>query len=507
MSWWREAVFYQIYPRSFLDTDGDGVGDLEGVRRKIPYLVALGVDALWLSPIYPSPMKDFGYDVADYCDIDPLFGSMESFDRLISDCHSAGLRVILDWVPNHTSSEHPWFVDARSTPNSAHRDWYVWRAADPTGALPNNWLRSWSDEPAWTLDELSGEYYLHCFLPDQPDLNWANVEVRAAMLATLRFWLDRGVDGFRMDVVHLIGKDPALPDDPEQLRSLGHVPLNDVELTHDHLREIRSLLNSYSGDRVSVGEVYLLEPERVVDYYGNGDELHLSFNFASLMTPWRAEAWRELIERTEHSHAARDAWPTWVLSNHDNQRIASRLKGDSARVRTAAVLLLTLRGTPFLYAGEELGLLDAQIPSEQMVDPGHRDGCRAPIPWLLGDEHGWPSEPWLPFATNGDVFCVEAQERDEDSMLQFVQLLLGQRRASCALRTGALTELRADQDVLSFRRTSHDETVEVLVNFSREPRVATTTLVVREAISSAGARRIEGQELLLAPGESVVLFS
>jgi alpha-glucosidase len=504
MTWWQEAVFYQIYPRSFLDTDGDGIGDLEGIRRKINYLSELGVDALWISPIYPSPMKDFGYDVSNYCDVDSVFGSLESFDRLVHDCHQAGLKVILDWVPNHSSAEHPWFVEARSSTQSAKRDWYVWRSPDASGALPNNWLRSWSDEPAWTLDETTNEFYLHCFLPDQPDLNWANVEVRRAMADTLRFWLERGVDGFRMDVIHLIGKHPELPDDPEEIRGIGHVPLNDRPETHGYLREIRGVLEEYEGDKVSVGEVYLLDPEAVADYYGNGDELHLSFNFASLLTPWRAENWRELIERTETAHLEVAAWPTWVLSNHDNQRIATRLKGQRTRIRSAAVLLLTLRGTPFLYAGEELGLLDADIPVDRIVDPGKRDGCRAPIPWNVGLGHGWPNEPWLPFAADGDAYSVEVQERDELSMLNFVRELLRVRHESSALRLGTLESLSAADDVLRYARAWESERVEVLVNFSRDVRHAEVLDVARREISCLGAVNDKSGFITLAGGESVI---
>ncbi len=503
MTWWQEAVFYQIYPRSFLDTDGDGVGDLEGVRRKIGYLRDLGVDALWISPIYPSPMKDFGYDVSNYCDVDAVFGSLESFDRLVAECHHAGMKLILDWVPNHSSAQHPWFVDARSSRDSAKRDWYVWRSAEPAGRLPNNWLRSWSDEPAWTLDPATNEYYLHCFLPEQPDLNWANVEVRHAMADTLRFWLERGVDGFRMDVIHLIGKDPTLPDDPDELRAIGHVPLNDRAETHGYLREIRSVLEEYPNDIVSVGEVYLLEPEAVASYYGSGDELHLSFNFASLLTPWRAENWRALIERTERAHRQANAWPTWVLSNHDNQRIATRLKADRTRIRSAAVLLLTLRGTPFLYAGEELALQDALIPEDRVVDPGKRDGCRAPIPWTVGLSHGWPYEPWLPFAPDADSNCVEVQERDEESMLNFVRLLLAVRRESAPLRLGSLDKLSAESDVLRFERAHESQRVEVLVNFAHDVRTVTVTAAQRE-ISCLGAVNNRHNVLTLAPGESVI---
>src|SRR3954447_20655983 len=257
--WWRDGVIYQIYPRSFLDTDGDGVGDLEGIRRQLPHLQWLGVDALWLSPVFRSPMADFGYDVSDYCDIDPVFGDLATMDALIAEAHERGLKVVLDWVPNHSSNQHPWFVESRSSSDAAKRDWYVWRDPAPDGGPPNNWIRAWSDQPAWTLDEASGQYYLHCFLAEQPDLNWADPAVESAMQDVLRFWLDRGIDGFRMDVIHLIGKDPALPDDPPELAALSHVPLNDRPETHALLRGLRQVLDEYPGDRMAVGEVYLLD--------------------------------------------------------------------------------------------------------------------------------------------------------------------------------------------------------------------------------------------------------
>jgi alpha-glucosidase len=289
------------------------------------------------------------------------------------------------------------------------------------------------------------------------------------MHATLRFWLDRGVDGFRMDVVHLLGKDVAT-NDPEELRSLSHTPLNDVTVTHEYLREIRGVLNAYAGDRVSVGEVYLLDPTRVAAYYGNDDELHLSFNFASLFTPWRASSWRDLIESTESALASVKGWPTWVLSNHDNPRIATRLGTDPRRVRAAMLLLLTLRGTPFMYAGEELGLRDAQIPLDQRVDPGGRDGCRSPLPWTTDTLHGWSAEPWLPFADDSRELSVSCQRDREDSMLHFTRKLLELRRHHSALRRGRIERLSVDDDVLSFERVDGGSRIHVVVNFSHESR-------------------------------------
>ncbi len=372
--WWQSAVVYQIYPRSFADSNGDGVGDLEGVRRRLDHLEWLGVDAMWLSPFYPSPMVDFGYDVSDHCDVDPIFGTLADFDRLLADAHRRGIRVVIDWVPNHTSDQHPWFLASRSSRDDPKRGWYTWRDPRPGGGVPNNWRAAFSEAPAWTLDDATGQYYLHLFLPEQPDLEWRHPDVVSAMHDTLRFWLDRGVDGFRMDVVHAIGKDPDLPDDPPELAGVPHSALNHHPFTHELVRGLRGVLEEYDGDRMMVGEVYLLDTAMVATYYGDGDGLHLAFNFPPLYTRWRANRWQERLDEVAAHLEPRGAWPTWVLSNHDNRRHRTRYRSEG-RARAAAVLLLTLRGTPFLYAGEELGLEDAVVSPDRVVDPGGRDGC------------------------------------------------------------------------------------------------------------------------------------
>jgi len=463
--WWETGVVYQIYPRSFLDTDGDGVGDLDGIRSKLDYLEWLGVDALWLSPIFPSPMTDFGYDVADFCDVDPLFGDLATFDALLEEAHGRGLRVLLDWVPNHTSDQHPWFVESSSSRDNAKVDWYWWRDGSPE-APPNNWEAAFVGGPAWTWHPPREQWYLHNFLATQPDLNWHNPEVVAAMHATLRFWLDRGVDGFRMDVVHLLGKDPALPDIPDGTELIGRVNFHDWPHTHEILRGVRALLDSYPGDRVSVGEVYLLSTALVAQYYGEGDELHLAFNFPPLFAPWAAEPWRRRIGRVVEELGDRH-WPTWVLSNHDNARHATRYGADERKTRAAAVLLLTLRGTPFLYAGEELGLEDAVVSAERVVDPGGRDGCRAPIPWTADAAHGWASdEPWLPWPPDSARRCAETQQRQPGSILHLYRRLLRARRHSPALSAGSFAWLDATDGVLAYMRTSGDDCRTVIVNFT-----------------------------------------
>ncbi len=487
--WWKQAVFYQIYPRSFADSDGDGIGDLAGIRAHLADLAWLGVDALWLSPFYRSPMVDFGYDVSDYCDVDPTFGTLEDFDAMIEEAHALGLKVIIDWVPNHSSDQHPWFTDAASGSGSEHRNWYVWRDARPDGSPPNNWVSAFDlSAPTWTFDQGSGQWYLHLFEAGQPDLNWDEPDVVRAMHGVLRFWLDRGVDGFRADVIHCIGKEPDLPDDPPPVAGIPHSALNDVPVTHDRLRDIRSIVDSYPGDRLIVGEVYLLSTAAVATYYGAGDELHLAFNFPPLYARWQEGPWRACIEETIEALDPRDAWPSWVLSNHDNPRHRTRydraaaFAGEDAatterrsepRARAAAVLLLTLRGTPFLYQGEELGLLDAVIPDDRKVDPGGRDGCRAPLPWDGAGTHGWPVDgggsPWLPFPPQPERRNYRDLRDDDSSILHLYRRLIGLRRRVPALSVGAFGLLDLPEGLLGYRRTQGADEWVVVINFTGDP--------------------------------------
>jgi alpha-glucosidase len=511
--WWKSAVVYQIYPRSFCDTNGDGVGDLVGIRRHLDHVRDLGAEAIWISPFFTSPMKDYGYDVADYCDVDPLFGHLADVDRLLADAHERGLKVMIDWVPNHTSDQHPWFVESRSSRDNPKADWYWWRDLEPgddpsnPSKPPNNWVAAFTGGPAWTWDETRQQWYLHNFLKEQPDLNWRNPEVVEAMLGTLRFWLDRGVDGFRIDVVHLIGKPEDLPDGPVDPRTGVVAPIHDYPDTHEHLRAIRKVLDSYPGDRTTVGEVYLMSTKRVATYYGDHDELHLSFNFPPLWAPWTAEAWRTRIERVVEELDPRDAWPTWVLSNHDVRRHRTRY-GSAAAARAAAVLLLTLRGTPFLYAGEELGLEDAEIPADRVLDPGGRDGCRAPLPWDGSPTHGWATDdPWLPWppgAMSGQN--VADQAGDDASFLGLYRRLLSTRRHSPALSLGAFSWLDAElpDGVLGYQRSSDagDDRWTVLVNFAAEPRRLASAVAGAVALTSDDAP-FDGTTL--APHQAVLL--
>lgn len=461
--WWRDGVVYQIYPRSFADSGGDGIGDLEGIRRHVDHLTWLGVDAVWLSPIYPSPMADFGYDVSDYEGIDPVFGDLATFDRLLAELHANGLRLMLDWVPNHTSDRHPWFVASRSSRTDPKRAWYVWRDGRD-GAEPNNWRAAFGGR-AWTLDEATGQWYLHLFLPEQPDLDWGNPEVEAAMHAVLRCWLDRGVDGFRADVVHLIGKDSALHDLAPEVARRSPVGIHDYHGTHGLLRGIRAVLDGYPGERAMVGEVNLGSARLLAPYYGDGDELHLVFNFTLLRAPWDAMRWAEVIEAAEAAFDQPATWPVWVLGNHDVPRLRTRYGGDERRARVAAAVLLTLRGTPFLYGGDELGLLDAEVPPERVVDPGRRDGCRAPIPWVSDGDLGWPGEPWLPWPPEAGERSVTAQREDQDSVLWLHRRLLRARRASPALRAGTWQRVAAPDDLLAYERAGEGDVRRVVANF------------------------------------------
>jgi len=508
--WWQEAVFYQIYPRSFADSDGDGVGDLAGARVRLADLAWLGVDALWISPFFRSPMADFGYDVSDYCDVDPLFGDLAEFDSLVADAHALGMRVVIDWVPNHTSDQHPWFLDASSSRDSPHRNWYVWRYPEPDGSPPNNWVAAFDlSAPAWTFHEPTGQWYLHLFESAQPDLNWDEPQVVEAMHDTLRFWLDRGVDGFRADAIHCIGKDPRLPDDPPEVAGIPHCALNDVPVTHERLRAIRTLVDTYPGQQVVVGEVFLLSTEEVATYYGDGDELHLAFNFPPLFAPWLADHWRGCIEDTCAALEPRGAWPTWVLSNHDNPRHRTRYdraaaragedpvtaaRRSEARARAAAVLLLSLRGTPFVYQGDELGLADADVPEGRRVDPGGRDGCRAPIPWDATPDHGWPTgagvRTWLPMAPEAEERNRGAEAAEPGSVLHLYRRAIALRHATPALSRGSFEWVDLPDGVLGYRRTHAGDTVVVLVNF-------TGTAV---AIDLA---KLQGAEVLLASDDPV----
>ncbi|HSK11286.1 MAG TPA: alpha-amylase family glycosyl hydrolase [Vicinamibacterales bacterium] len=482
--WWQRGVIYQVYPRSFQDSNGDGVGDLRGLIARLDYLAWLGVDAIWLSPIHPSPDKDFGYDVSDYTAIHPAFGTMAGFERLLEEAHARRLRVILDFVPNHTSDQHPWFAESRRSRASAKRDWYIWRDARPDGTPPNNWLSNFGG-PAWTWDEATGQFYYHAFLREQPDLNWRNPDVQAAMLDVLRFWLDRDVDGFRVDVIWGLIKDewfrdnppnpdyhPSLPPHYEQLATYSA----DRPEVHDIIGRMRELLDRYD-DRMMVGEIYL-PLERLVTYYGSGGNgAHLPFNFQLIRMPWDAQAVASAVARYE-SLLPPHGWPNWVLGNHDKPRIASRV--GAAQARVAALLLLTLRGTPTLYYGDELGMENVPIPPDRVRDPFERnvpglgfgrDPVRTPMPWSPGPNAGFSTgTPWLPLAADAETRNVERQQDDPGSMLTLYKRLLDLRRREPALAVGSYRQLPAPPDVFAYAREHGGRRLLVALNFGSRPR-------------------------------------
>lgn len=481
--WWRSGILYQIYPRSFQDSNGDGVGDLRGVIERLPYLLELGVDALWLSPIFPSPMEDFGYDISDYTGIDPLFGTLDDFDALVAAAHNLGLKVILDLVPNHTSDQHPWFTESRSSRDNAKRDWYIWRDPKGEGGPPTNWLSEFGGS-SWEFDMHTGQYYYHAFLCSQPDLNWRNPEVRRAMHDVMRFWLRRGVDGFRVDVMWHLIKDDLLRDNPPnpayvevQQPYQRLIPLysTDRSQVHDVVAELRQMIDEFD-DRVLIGEIYL-PPNKLVAYYGHDlAGAHLPFNFALISTPWNAHAIAKLIDEYEAALPA-GAWPNWVLGNHDRQRIASRVGGDQARV--AAMLLLTLRGTPTLYYGDEIGMPQVEIAPDRVRDrweknvPGMgvgRDGCRTPMQWDSTLYAGFsPNEPWLPLSENAVQENVAAEQLNAASMLNLYRALIGLRRARPELALGTYKPASVADNLLVFEREYQGRKLLVALNLGPEP--------------------------------------
>ena len=502
-AWWQRGAIYQVYPRSFADSDGDGIGDLGGVAAHVDHLKELHVEAVWLSPFFRSPMADFGYDVSDYCDVDPIFGTLDDFDALVRTCHDNGIRVVIDWVPNHTSDQHPWFQASRQSRDDPKRDWYVWRDPAPGGGPPNDWDSVFAAVgPAWTNDERTGQYYLHSFMAEQPDLNWDNPEVERAMHDTLRFWLDRGVDGFRLDAIIKIAKDPRLRDNAGAARRHDE----DWDTIHDRLRGIRRVIDEYP-DRVLIGETVPDELHRIVSFLNSGDQLHLAHNFFFLELPWDAEAFRTLIADFESLGGER-AWPAWVMSNHDVSRVATR-HGGVARARAALVILYALRGTPFIYQGEELGLPDAEIPPDRVVDVDGRDPERAPLPWRPPSEAGpgagfTTGEPWLPLHHDAETLNVERQAADPASTLSLTRRLAELRAASPALQTGTRTPVdTGPPDVLAWVRATENEHILAAVNFGDEPHAIEAPGEL--LLSSDPDRALGGTVAELAPAEAVLL--
>ena len=464
--WWQNEILYQVYPRSFQDANGDGVGDLKGILSRLDHFASLGVKGIWISPIYPSPMADFGYDISDYENIHPLFGTLADFDELLKEIHRRGMKLILDFVPNHTSDQHPWFQESRSSRDNPKRDWYIWHDATPSGGVPNNWLAAFGGS-AWEWDEKTRQYYYHAFLKEQPDLNWRNEEVQQAMFNTMRFWLDKGVDGFRVDVMWHLIKDAKLRDNPinpsYQPRMATYDQLLPVYSTdqpevHDIVSKMRSVLDEYD-DRMMIGEVYL-PINKLVTYYGSkGKGAHLPFNFQLLLLPWDPHQITMAISEYEGALPS-DAWPNWVLSNHDQARIASRVGSEQARI--AAMLLLTLRGTPTIYYGDEICMRDVPIPFSEIQDPQgknmpdknlSRDPARTPMQWDGSANAGFTTgKPWLPIDRDYQRKNVYEQERDKYSMLCLYKKLIALRGREPSLLEGSYTPVYSDHQLISYVR-------------------------------------------------------
>ncbi|UVO51750.1 alpha-amylase family glycosyl hydrolase [Sphingomonas sp. SUN019] len=484
--WWERGVIYQVYPRSFQDSDSDGVGDLAGIEARLDHVVALGVDAIWLSPIFPSPMADFGYDVADYCSIDPLFGDLATFDRLLAAVHARGLKLLLDFVPNHSSDQHPWFVESRATRDSPKRDWYIWRDPKPDGGPPNNWISDFGGS-AWEWDAATGQYYLHAFLKEQPDLNWRNPDLRAAMMNVLRFWFDRGVDGFRIDVLWHIVKAEGLPDNPvnpdwtpgrTERDRLIQLHSTDQEEAHAISADFRALADSYGAktgqERVLIGEIFLPN-DRHARWYGTPKrpQVHLPFNFQLVENCWDAGVLRRMIAKYEAS-LPEFGWPNWVIGSHDAPRIAARI--GEAQARVAAMLLLTLRGTPTMYQGDEIGIGRVDIPPDRIRDPQHfrqpdldigRDRSRTPMPWDASANAGFSTgEPWLPLGDDWPTRNFAAQDADPCSILSLYRNLLALRRATPALAVGGFALVDAPDGVLAYQRVHEGEPLLILLNLT-----------------------------------------
>ena len=482
-AWWQRQIIYQIYPRSFMDRDGDGIGDLPGIIERLDHLLWLGVGAIWLSPIYPSPMADFGYDVADFTGVHPIFGTLGDFDRLVGQAHGRGLKVILDLVPNHTSDQHPWFLESRSSRSNAKRDWYIWRDAAPDGGPPTNWLSVFGGS-GWQWDEATGQYYYHAFLKEQPDLNWRNAEVRGAMHDAMRFWLDRGVDGFRVDVIWHLIKDDQWRDNPVNPGFAPGMPPYDRFLpvyTTDRpevfevVAGLRRVIDEYDG-RVLIGEIYL-PVERLVAYYGEDlGGAHLPFNFQLILSAWEPQEIAALINEYEAALPV-GGWPNWVLGNHDNHRIASRV--GPAQARVAAMLLLTLRGTPTMYYGDEIGMQDVPIPPELVQDPFEknvpgigvgRDPVRTPMPWNGGPGGGFTTgAPWLPQGDDVATVNVETERSDPTSILSLYRALIALRQSDPALMLGGTAQVEARGPVLSYLRQKDGRRLLVALNLTSSP--------------------------------------
>lgn len=530
-TWWQKGIVYQIYPRSFQDSNRDGIGDLPGIIQRLDYVKDLNVDAIWISPIYPSPMHDFGYDVADYTGIHPMFGTMADFDQLLEETHRRGLKLILDLVPNHTSTEHFWFKESRSSRDNPKRNWYFWRDPAPDGGPPNNWLSCFGGS-AWEFDERTGQYYMHSFEKHQPDLNYRNPEVMQAMQDVMRFWLDKGIDGFRVDVIEFILKDEELRDEPpdpnwngvEPYGRLKHIHSRNLPGVHKLIRQMRSVVNDYEN-RVLIGEIFVFD-EAIATYYGEDhDGCHLPFNFRLIYKEWTAPLVKQAVDSYEAALAA-GHWPNWVLGNHDQHRIATRLGVTQARV--ANMLLLTLRGTPTCYYGDEIGMEDVPIPLHKIQDPAAvnqpevahifgRDPERTPMQWDDSPNAGFCDpdvEPWLPVAPDYAQRNAARQLKEPTSMLNLFLALIRLRHQEPALSVGDYGPVEVGDsaiDVFAYTRSLEGaDTFLIVLNLTASEHVLDLGHIgARAEIAVATDMRRSGEvdlrKLDLPPDEGLAL--
>ena len=480
--WWRDGIIYQIYPRSFQDSNDDGIGDLRGIISHLDYLKDLGVDGIWLSPINPSPDVDFGYDITDYNAIDPKFGTLSDFFELLDQAHRRDIHIIMDLVLNHTSDQHPWFIESRKSKDNPYHDWYLWRDPKPDGSAPNNWASIFGGS-GWKLDKTLNQYYFHMFYEQQPDLNWRNPDVRAAMLDVFRFWLERGVDGFRLDVFNEYFKDPEFRDNPKR-KGVHARGFDRIEHVYDGaqpemmplVEEIRALVNQYD-DRYVVGETFLVSTEKAREYIGE-NRLHAGFDYAYARSPFSAKAFARAIKNWDTLHG-QGAWPNYFLNNHDTPRSSTRyaVGEDDARLKVLAAMHLTVRGTPYLYYGEEIGMRDIKVSRSQIQDPigkrywpvfKGRDSCRAPMQWDGSANASFTrGKPWLHLHPDYPLRNTQNQAENPASLLNFYRQLTQLRRASPALQKGSLTLLEnLPADVLAYTREDTSERILIVLNFS-----------------------------------------
>ncbi|NRP36056.1 Oligo-1,6-glucosidase [Marinobacterium sp. xm-d-579] len=529
--WWKGGIIYQIYPRSYMDSNGDGIGDLPGITSKLDYIASLGVDAIWLSPFFKSPMKDFGYDVSDYCDVDPMFGTLDDFKALVARAHELGLKVMIDQVLSHTSDQHPWFTESRSNRTNPKADWYVWADPKPDGTPPNNWLSIFGGS-SWQWDTQRQQYYLHNFLTSQPDLNFHNPEVFQANLDNMRFWLDLGVDGFRLDTVNLYYHSAGLENNPPHPEGMPYINSVDasnpyVRQTHQYdlsqpenlnfLKAMRDLLNEYD-DRGMVGEIGVdhTDPlQRMAEYTAGGDKLHMAYTFDLLSSEHSADYFRQVI--TTFKANAGDAWPCWAASNHDVKRSATRWgeqEDPNQFPLVSMAMLMSLRGSVCLYQGEELGLPEADVPFEALQDPygiefwpeyKGRDGCRTPMVWDNSEQAGFShAKPWLPVDPRHLPLSVETQEQQNDSLLQKMRQFIQWRQQQPALIQGDIELIEETGEAFVFTRQSEEQSLLVAINMTSKELTVPYSGAINSVLTEHGfSGRYENGAMVLPPYQAL----